>query len=98
MRVVEKISFIGFDWDPNKRQRTQNERGLDFADAARALMAPHLEVESNRFDEVRVLAICEHSQKIIAVVYTPRGELCRIISVRPARKNEQREFRELLGG
>ena len=98
MRVVQNLKFERFDWDPNKRQRTLVERGLDFADAAKALLEPHIEVRSDRFGEVRVLAICDHSPKVIAVVYTPRGELCRIISVRPARKNEQREFRELLGG
>lgn len=98
MRIVERIAVTKFDWDPDKRRRTIDERGLDFADGARALLEAHLEFPSNRYDEHRTLAIYKHTTRIIAVVYTLRDDLCRIISVRPARKNEQREFRQIFGG
>jgi hypothetical protein len=38
MQVVEKIAVTEFDWDPDKRIRKLEERGLDFADGARALL------------------------------------------------------------
>lgn len=98
MRIVEKIAVTEFDWDPHKRKRTIDERGLDFADGARALLEPHLEFSSDRHGERRTLAICRHTARMIVVVYTLRDDLCRIISVRPARKNEQREFRQIFGG
>jgi uncharacterized DUF497 family protein len=97
MQIVEKIAVTEFDWDPDKRIRTLEERGLDFADGARALLEPHLEYRSDRHGEHRTLGICGHTMRIIAVVYTLRDDLCRIISVRPARKNEQREFRQIFG-
>jgi uncharacterized DUF497 family protein len=98
MRVVEEAQFRDFDWDPDKRERTLVERNLDFIDAARALLEPHLEQSSDRDGEPRTLAVCMQAGRIIVVVFTLRGEVCRIISVRPARKNEQRAYREIFGG
>ncbi|MFH1796937.1 MAG: BrnT family toxin [Pseudomonadota bacterium] len=69
---------------------------MTFDEAAIALRQPHLEYDSIRSDEHRIVAICPHSNRIIGVVYTRRGDRCRIISARPARENEQREYRLLL--
>ncbi|WP_244487745.1 BrnT family toxin [Aminobacter sp. DSM 101952] len=68
---------------------------MTFDEAAVAIVQPHLERESNRQGELRVLAICPSSRRIIAVVYTMRGQKCRIISARAARDNEQRTYRFL---
>ena len=50
---------------------------------------------SERNDEIRTLAICPLTDRLIAVVYTMRGDICRIISARAARKNEQRAYRQV---
>ncbi|WP_234811322.1 BrnT family toxin [Xaviernesmea oryzae] len=57
-----------------------------------ALQEPRLEFRSDRNGEVRILAICPDTRRLIAVVYTMRGEKCRIISARAARENEQKLY------
>ncbi len=98
MRHIEWIEISDFEWDEEKRLRTLTERHIDFIDAANALLSPHLEMPSDRNGELRVLAVCQASQRVIAVIYTMRESVCRIISVRPARKNEQAIYRQVFGG
>ena len=56
------------------------------------LRQPPFEYRSDREGEVRTVAICPDTGKLIAVIYTMREDVCRIISARAARKNEQREY------
>lgn len=93
MRMVETVRFTRFDWDRNKERINIDKHGIDFDEALIALSQPHLETRSDRNGEVRILAICPHSDRVIAVIYTPRGDVCWIISARAARKNEKREYR-----
>ncbi len=89
--------FATFEWDENKRRANLLKHDIDFIRAAAALQRPHMKITSNREGEARTLAICPDTQKLIAVVYTMRGEACRIISARAARKNEQRAYRQIFG-
>lgn len=98
MRQVETIRLTEFEWDEEKRLRTRAEREIDFVDAADALLRPHLETSSDRKGERRTLAICELGNQIVAVIYTARDQVCRIISVRAARRYEREEYRSLFGG
>ncbi|MBP2508337.1 uncharacterized DUF497 family protein [Agrobacterium tumefaciens] len=84
--------FISFEWDENKRRNNIQKHGIDFEDAVEALFEPHIEVPSDQNGEVRIRAICPFTGRLIAVVYTMRGETCRIISARAARKNEQQLY------
>ncbi|CDZ46925.1 BrnT family toxin [Neorhizobium galegae] len=78
-----------FDWNEEKRRTNLEKHQIDFEDAVFALQEPRLEFRSDRNGEVRTLAICPDTKRLIAIVYTMRGEKCRIISARAARKNEQ---------
>lgn len=89
--------FAAFEWDEQKRRINLMKHQIDFPRAAAALQKPHLKMTSNRNGEARTLAICPDTQKIIAVAYTMRGDACRIISARAARKNEQRAYRQIFG-
>ncbi|RJG44370.1 BrnT family toxin [Mesorhizobium sp. DCY119] len=93
MHRIETLEFSGFEWNLGKEQSNIQKHGIDFDEAAIALSQPHIEVRSDRDGEVRTLAICPASGRIIAVIYTMRGEKCRIISARAARKDEQRAYR-----
>lgn len=93
MRVVLDPDFRGFQWDEAKAAANEVKHGITFLEAAEALAHPHMEIESDRDGEKRVLAICPLSEQVIAVVYTMRHEKCRIISARAARRNEQRAYR-----
>lgn len=84
-----------FDWDANKRRANVQKHGIDFIDAARSLMeGPRLDMVSNRGGELRTLAICPMSAANRRG-FTMRGEICRIISARAARDDEQRKYRQL---
>ncbi len=91
MDIVTK-DFISFEWDENKRLSNIQKHGIDFEDAVEALYEQHIEIPSDQNGEVRIRAICPFMERLVTVVYTMRGETCRIISVRAARKNEQQLF------
>ena len=93
MERVERIETDQFEWDKNKARLNFEKHGITFEEAAEAVVRPHLEEASSRDGEMRILAICPISERIIAVIYTIRGEKCRIISARAARDYEQREYR-----
>lgn len=98
LMYVVKREFSSFDWDENKRQINVEKHGIDFLVAARALSGTHVERRSDQNGECRILAICPETDRLIAVVYTMRDEICRIISARAARKNEREKYRQLLAG
>ncbi len=94
--MTSDLAFRDFDWDENKRRLNVLKHGIDFIDAANALRTgPRLDIESCRNGELRTLSICPDTLKLIAVVFTMRGDLCRIISARTARKDEQRKYRQI---
>ena len=85
-----------FEWDSVKEESNLHKHGISFVAAARVLESQQVViVPSDRSGERRWLAIGMNSgdQRIIAVVYTMRGERYRIISARRARKNEEESFR-----
>ncbi len=87
-----------FVWDENKRQANIAKHGFDFIHADQVLCEPHIALKSNYSgDEVRFLAVGMIENRIATVVYTMRGEQYRIISIRSARDEERRAFKELLG-
>lgn len=86
--------LTAFEWDDQKRLVNIEKHGIDFEDAILALQEPRIEFQSIRNGEVRTLAICPDTNRIITVVYVMRGEICRIISARPAHKNEQRIYHQ----
>ncbi|WP_284776315.1 BrnT family toxin [Agrobacterium sp. lyk4-40-TYG-31] len=95
--LIVKREFISFEWDENKRLKNIEKHGIDFPRAASALSRPHLESPSDQNGESRILAVCPETERLITVVYTMRGDACRIISARAARKNEQKTYRQIFG-
>ena len=85
-----------FEWDESKRLRTLRERGLDFRIADLVFDGrPILEFRSDRLNEVRTVTIADIDTKLIALVWTTRGDAKRVISVRRARNGEERAYREI---
>ena len=98
MRRVDRMELQAFDWNEAKRQLTLTKSGLDFRVVAFSLLSPHIETESPRNGELRIKAICKFGERLIVVIYTMRDDVCWIISAWPADRNEQRQYREILGG
>jgi uncharacterized DUF497 family protein len=86
-------------FDPAKRQRTLQERGLDFADADHVFAGRHLTVEDTRFDygERRFQTIGFLANLMVMVVWTPRGNNTHVFSMRRCNDRERKKFRQRLG-
>ena len=86
-------------FDPQKRLRTLEDRGLDFLDAIALFDGrPLLTVPSNRNDEERYKSIAAGGDgKLYSVIWTWRGGDLWIISFRRAHNDEARRYREHVG-
>ena len=86
-------------FDPEKRDRTLQERGLDFADAAEVFAGDTLDGQDDRKDygEIRMITAGRLRGRMVIVVWTPRGEARHIISMRKANEREQARYRQRLG-
>lgn len=78
------------EYDPAKRAETFALRGIDMADAAVVFAGPCVTAEDRRFDygEPRFLTVGYLRQRMIIVAWTPRGDRCRVISMRKANDRE----------
>ncbi len=83
---------IGFD--PAKRRKTLQERGLDFADAEKVFAGPHFENLDDRMDygEDRYITVGLLDETVVVIVWTPRRGERRIISMRKANGAETKSF------
>ena len=78
-----------FDWDETKRQAVLDKHGLDFIDAIKIFAGPVLTARSPQEGEERWIAIGLLDGLEIAVIYTIRDDIYRIITARRARKKER---------
>jgi uncharacterized DUF497 family protein len=85
-------------YDPAKRQRTFDERGLDFEDAAAVFAGVTLEVEDIRKDygETRVICYGYLEVRLVVVGHTPCGNDRHVFSMRKANGREERRIAPLL--
>jgi uncharacterized DUF497 family protein len=85
-------------YDPDKRGRTLEERGLDFEDAEVVFAGVTLEVEDTRKDygEVRIICYGLLAGRMVVVGYTPRGADRHVFSMRKANAREQDRIAPLL--
>lgn len=89
-----------FEWDPSKAASNLRKHGVDFRDAADVFDDPNQLVifdEDHSEDERRFLTIgLTRQHRLIVVIHTfrqtedPTG--IRIISARPATRNERRDY------
>ncbi len=85
--------MIEFEWDENKNRINIEKHGFSLEDGAELIRVGEYEYAkfSPRYDEDRWVAVGQYGYHWIAVVFTIRGDVFRIISVRKARKNERIE-------
>lgn len=81
-------------FDRAKRDRTLLERGLDFRQATEVFAGFHLTRVDDRKDygEPRFISAGELGGRIVIVVWTPRGQARRIISMRKANERESKRL------
>lgn len=82
------------EFNQAKRDKTLQERGLDFARAEEVFSGPVLSSEDKRFDyaEQRFITFGWLDGRRVVLVWTQRGEARRIISMRHANERESRKY------
>ena len=83
-----------FEWDDGKRSSNYAKHGVWFDDAMYVFEGPTVERVDDRDDygEPRFVSFGTVDGRVLAVIYTWRGNMCRIISSRKANKREQRAY------
>jgi len=78
-------------FDPAKRLRTLEERGLDSDDASVVFRGTTIEVDDIRKDygERRIICYGLLSGRLVVIGYTPRGNARHIFSMRKANDREE---------
>ncbi len=87
-------AFDGWTWDAEKSERCYDERGFDFDYAAKIFESDTIEWEDRRRDygEPRFVTVGQVDDQILIVVWTRRDDTRRIISARPASRQEREKF------
>lgn len=85
-------------YDPAKRKKTLDERGLDFEDAPTLFAGLTFEFEDIRRDygEIRMICFGHLADRMVVVGYTLRGTVRHIFSMRKANEREQTRIRPYL--
>jgi uncharacterized DUF497 family protein len=87
-----------FEWDEGKRLATLEKHGIDFIDAAEIFAHPYLRLPGKSDVEQRDIAIGLLGGVYIAVVFTVRDNVIRIITARRARRNEREGYQTHVAG
>lgn len=86
-----------FVWDETKRKSNLEKHGLDFNDAHLVYDDPEkLTYDSSRANEHRLLdlAFAIVKGRLLALIYTERGNDVRIISFRSASREEREQYEQ----
>ena len=100
MNIVYQLQGVEFEWDSNKAQSNLEKHGITFEEAAEVFFDPFYQVGdatpkmlSN--DEKREFILgYSLEQRLLLVVYLERGKRNRIISARPATRNERKLYEQ----
>ena len=87
-----------FEWDLQKATTNARKHGVTFDEAATAFGDPFgLIVDDQRHSEAErrfVLLGVSQSNRLLAVMFTERGDRLRLISARAATRRERRHYEE----
>ncbi len=86
------------EFDSQKHAQTLANRGLDFNDAVLIFSESHYTLEDLReaYGEQRFITIGWLSTQMVMLVWTPRGAVRRIISMRKCNERENRLYETYL--
>jgi uncharacterized DUF497 family protein len=86
-----------FVWDETKRRSNLEKHGLDFKDAHLVYDNPEkCTYASSRQGELRWMdiAVAVIHERLLVLVYTERGDQVRVISFRPASREEREQYEQ----
>jgi uncharacterized DUF497 family protein len=81
-------------YDPEKRALILATRGLDFDDAVHVFAGSVFDLEDDRkkYGETRYVTFGRLNERMVAVVWTPRGEGRHIITMWKANDRERKRY------
>ncbi|MGH2549636.1 MAG: BrnT family toxin, partial [Thermomicrobiales bacterium] len=86
-----------FEWDPAKDASNRAKHGLGFGEIV-VIFADQettiVDLTEPEHGETRFKAIGHYGDQIVAVIFTMRAGMCRIISARSSSRNERKEPRQ----
>ena len=89
---------IAFEWDGRKESANRRKHGVGFVEASTVFDDPlsiTIPDPDHGFEEERFVIIgISGKRNLLVVVHTIRGERIRLISARPATKDERRNHEE----
>jgi len=90
---VQTIISWRLEFDPSKRTRTLEVRGLDMARANEVFAGQHQSFDDVRHaEESRQITAGWLDGRMVVMVWTQRGDARRIISMRKANEREQARY------
>ena len=93
------VKSMIIEFDAAKREKTLLERGLDFADSGKVFDGLHFVARDDRSDygEERFITVGLLDNRMVVIVWTPRNDARRIISMRYANDREISRYKKHLG-
>lgn len=83
-----------FEFDNLKSIRNKEKHGIDFHEAQHLWLDPErIVIPARTLNEIRFLMVALFKNDYWSAVYTLRGEVIRIISVRKSRQNEKEIYK-----
>jgi hypothetical protein len=93
---LQKTYICIYAWDEQKRRSNLREHKIDFLDAQRVIDEPIFIRRSDRKSEIRFVVYGFVDAREVVVICTFRGERCRLISARRARRDERKKYHSRL--
>ena len=93
---VTTIIYVKIEFDPAKNERNIRDRGISFELASGFDFDTALTIEDKRRDygEPRYLSLGCIGSRLYALVFSPRGSVVRVISLRKANSREETKYAE----
>jgi uncharacterized DUF497 family protein len=89
---------MNFEWDPGKATLNKAKHGVSFEEASSTFADPLAGIVDDprhSIGEKRLVLIgISELNKLIAVMFTQRGDSVRLISARPVTRAERRSYEE----
>ena len=96
MDVIYRLQGTEFEWDTNKAQINIEKHGVTFEEAAEAFFDPFYQTgDATVNGEVRQFILgYSLTYRILFVIYVERNQRTRIISARPATRQEKKQYEQ----
>ena len=94
MNVVYRLQGNEFEWDTNKALSNIDKHGVTFEEAAEVFLDPFYQSGDATVNVAIRDFIIGYSlmHRLLLLVYVDRGQRSRIISARPATRNERKLY------